>query len=324
MFRTILLAGASALAVAATAAHADTFSAPGQYKWQAPSSGVYKVEVWGAQGGGSSANLNGQSFDGGLGAGLWTRTYVAGGQYLYITVGAQGVAGTNGGGGGGGASGVSFTAAPPFIGGGLVAGGGGGAGLFGAGQPGQRPYGPGVAGDGRGAYGYGYGGAFGGPGGFGLAGAPGGGVGTYAYGPQLYVGKGLADGGAGGASGASNGPYVPPGTGLGYYGGAGGSGWAGGGGGYSGGGGGGGVSGGGGGGLFYGCGCYLKPAGGGGGGSYIFSYNGGNAGRELGDGLVKILATVPEPEEWMLLLMGVFSVGYLLRRDRARLVRAVG
>src|SRR6516225_8387072 len=87
MIKSILLAGASALAVAATAAQADTFG-PGQYTWTAPTTGKYQVEVWGAQGGsGVSAT---DTFAGGLGWGEFVNFNLTAGQSLYIWVGAQG------------------------------------------------------------------------------------------------------------------------------------------------------------------------------------------------------------------------------------------
>jgi hypothetical protein len=321
MIKTILLAGASVLAMATTAAEAQTtYNTPGDYTFLAPSTGLYKVEVWGAQGG-SSANAAGGSYTGGLGAGVWTEVSLTAGQSLYIFVGQQGQsAASNGGGGGGGASGVQLSPSSPFADGGLIAGGGGGAGLYGAGGPGQNPSFFAPAAPGRGDYGGGYGGFSGDPGGFGIGGAPGGGLGTYHPG-HGYQGKGFYDGGAGGNGGAGSGAY---GSGHSYAGGAGGFGWSGGGGGYFSGGGGGGVSGGGGGGVFNssGPGYSYRGAGGGGGASYIFYFGGGSLRGETGDGQVEILpGVIPEPAEWMLLLMGLGGAGYMLRRERERLAR---
>src|SRR5215472_11451038 len=115
MIKSILLAGASALAVAATAAQADTFG-PGQYTWTAPTTGKYQVDIWGAQGG-SGVNPTG-AVAGGLGWGEFVNFNLTAGQSLYIWVGARGQDGTictsgcgygpnpGGGGGGGGASAV--------------------------------------------------------------------------------------------------------------------------------------------------------------------------------------------------------------------------
>jgi hypothetical protein len=325
MIRKVLLAGASALAVAATAANATTYSTPGSYTWTAPSNGVYEIDIWGAGGGASS---NG-SFNGGLGAGVWTKQGFNAGDKLYVFVGQQGSVGGHGGGGGGGGSAVLFypdKAFNPYFAAG-IAGGGGGAGPAGTGGDGQHLGATVKGGDGLGDYGFGLGGTGWHSGQYGFAadrrpaGPGGGGYGI----PQVgYAGKNFYSGGYAGLGKSGSGYF---GYGHGYYGGAGGWGFAGGGGGYVAGGGGGGYAGGGAGGLFNNpAGQGLLGAGGGGGGSSVdtsdpnFGY-GDLAGGRSGNGLVDIsLAAVPEPEEWMLLLMGVFSVGYLLRRQRDRLV----
>jgi hypothetical protein len=325
MIRKILLAGASALAVTATAAKADTWTTPSAtpYTWTATANELVRVEVWGAQGGASSANLAGQTFQGGAGAGAYSYFFARKNQPLYVWVGEQGHAGTNGGGGGGGASGVGQNLTDTFGPDGslLIAGGGGGAGLFGNGDAGAPFSAGGYATDGFGDYGAGHGGTFlGDPGGYGYGGAGGGG--EFFAPPGFYGGVGHYFGGAGGLAASNL-------FGNGYAGGAGGFGWSGGGGAYTGGGGGGGITGAGGGGLFGSPSSFQGAGGGGGGafspvGAYGYGY-GGLAGGQLGDGKVSIdviRTFVPEPEEWMLLLMGVFSVGYLLRRDRERLARA--
>jgi hypothetical protein len=324
MIKTILLAGASALAVGATSANATAtvFSTAGDYTWTAPSKGVYEVDVWGAQGGAASNIAPGYvvTETGGAGAGVFADITLHKGQALYLFVGQQGQdAQANGfsvGGGGGGASAALLNQFTPFAGG-LVAGGGGGAGGYGGGQAGQAPAPLGPGGAGQGSFFNGQAGIAGFPGGYGSESAPGGGLGT--AGAGIYSGKGFYYGGAGGSL------YANIGNGL-QTGGRGGSGFAGGGASYVGGGGGGGISGGGGGGLNSGGGySYIQGAGGGGGGSYVFYRNGGSlAGGEYGDGLVSInqlTSTVPEPGDWMLLLTGVAGVGYLLRRERARRAR---
>jgi hypothetical protein len=318
MIKSILLAGASALAVAATAAQADTFSAPGQYAWTAPTTGKYRVEVWGAQGG-SGMNGSGGSYAGGLGAGSYVNLRLTAGQSLYLFVGARGQdgyvcgCGAAGGGGGGGSSGVMYSLGgfgPDFA---LVMGGGGGGGNSGAGGDGVHVSVNGHGADGKGFLG-GYRGIYGAPGTYGYWAGGGGGI----------VGYGYSVGGAGFLEGGGGGHYYGPG-------GSGGSGWSGGGGGFYGGGGGGGVSGGGGGGS-----AVAPPpvgivppygAGGGGGGSALAAYGrNGALAKESGDGLIVInpAAPTPEPADWMLLLTGVGITGYMLRRERARRVQVFG
>src|SRR5271170_3257599 len=129
--RQFLLAGASALAIlaGATAAQAVTFTIPGEYLFTAPSAGTYMVDVWGAQGGGSSVD------GGGLGAGVGVDVALTTGEEVLVIVGAQGGYGPPAGGGGG--SSAALLAPGPFAG--RVAGGGGGAGFFGAGGNGVAP-----------------------------------------------------------------------------------------------------------------------------------------------------------------------------------------
>ena len=87
------------------------------------------VDVWGAQGGGSSV------FGGGLGAGVGVDVALTAGEEVLVIVGAQGGYGSTAGGGGG--SSAALLAPGPF--GGLVAGGGGGGSVFGAGGNGVAP-----------------------------------------------------------------------------------------------------------------------------------------------------------------------------------------
>jgi hypothetical protein len=285
MIRTLLLAGASALAFA-TAAEATTFDYTGTFQlWTAPAAGTYQVDVWGAQGGNAGA------YTGGLGAGVGDSTYLPAGFNVLVLVGGQGLSGPTSGGGGGG-SGVYATGA----GFGIFVGGGGGASAYaspfangGNGQPvapggaagdGYAPFGPLVPG---GAFGMGGEGGYGGGGG--------------GYGPG-YNGFGTHPGDGGAGSFAFN-------DGLGYGGANGGFGASqGGGGGLYSGGGGGGVSGGGGG----------VYAGGGGGGSYDFlSPDGAALAYRSGNGEITI-DPVPEPSTWSLLLGGFGLLGYALRR----------
>ena len=126
MFRGIrrfFLAGASALAILAGAADADadTFTIPGEHIFTAPSAGTYVVDVWGAQGGGSSV------FGGGLGAGVGVDVTLTAGEEVYVFVGAQGGYGPPAGGGGGSSAALL---SPGVV---VVAGGGGGSSIYGAG-----------------------------------------------------------------------------------------------------------------------------------------------------------------------------------------------
>jgi hypothetical protein len=143
LIRTFLLAGASALALGATSAEATTvvFSTPGSTTWTAPSTGVYVVEAWGAQGGAS------ENSSGGLGAEIGGTFHLTAGQTLDIVVGYAGYSGLKSGSGGfgGGGSGAYNSGDGLYV----LAGGGGGGGLTGSnGGPGQpaTPNGAGQAG----------------------------------------------------------------------------------------------------------------------------------------------------------------------------------
>ena len=303
MFKTLLLTGAVALAFAATSAQAlTTFTYSGQVvSWQAPTSGRYVIDAFGAAGG------NSYFAAGGAGAGLGGVFQLSAGDVLNIAVGGQGsnrglqAIGVAGGGGGGG----SFVVAAgnrPLI----VAGGGGGGGLYvgGAGQPaGYWGYHPAGYFGGGGDPGAAFGGGGGGGGGFGGNGADG-----FAFPYAIVVGSG-GGGGLGGSGGGGIGN-----VGLGNaIGGAGGFG-----------GGGGGVftfgGGGGGGGGYYG-------GDSGANGGFYPSYGGGsfNVGAdptvlafETGDGLITIQSLVPEPGAWSLMLGGLGFLGFGLRRRAMR------
>ncbi len=297
----LLLTGGSALALALAAGTAEgatvAFTTPGYTAWTAPATGLYQVDVWGAQGGGTYIGYSYGSL-GGLGAGVGVKVELTAGESVYLSIGAQGGNGFFAGGGGGGASAALFGS--DTLTAGVIAGAGGGAGVGGFGINGQAPapLGPGTGGGGGNG---GYGGYGGNPGTYGCCGAPGGGLTSYG-GPQ--AGKGFLDGGAGG-SGA-----VP--GGFGFAGGGAGSavntGPGGGGGGFSGGGGGG----------SYG----VLGAGGGGGGSYVLGgFDTQTLAFKSGNGEVSITSLVPEPPAWGLMITGFGFLGYRLRRHLTRSAR---
>jgi PEP-CTERM motif-containing protein len=187
--KAFLLAGASALAIlaSAAAANAETFTMPGMFSFAAPVTGEYAVELLGASGG-NSTELN---TGGGLGAEVSGDVFLTAGEDLTLFVGGQGDSRPAGGGGGGGSfvfRGTNVLA---------VAGGGGGAGFdMGPGGPGLAGRRGGTAGGTGGAGGmYGNGG---GGGGLGIAGISGGGGGAGVNDPP----NGLGGNGAGPGSGA--------------------------------------------------------------------------------------------------------------------------
>ena len=102
MLKILLLAGVSALAVAGTQVEASTlFSYTGATEtWTAPSTGTYRVDIWGASGGGSSTN----GYSGGRGAGVEAILHMTAGDSVTVWIGGQGQSGTTSGGGGGGSS----------------------------------------------------------------------------------------------------------------------------------------------------------------------------------------------------------------------------
>jgi len=261
-------------------------------QWTVPSTGLYHIFAFGAQGGngnpntGSCGNCVGSSSEspGGFGAKIGGDFNLSAGLVLDIAVGGQGhianIPNKSYGGGGGGGGGYG--------------GPGGGGGLAGI---------SGLAGTGGGA------GGAGGTNGQGGAGASDGGGGGGGF---------LGNGGAGGGGGGGGYGFA---TGLGGAGGfiAGGFGGGGGGGHYTfGGGGGGGYSGGGGGGFFSpGTGTF-SFGGGGGGGSFLDSAALNPllvGGFQSGDGLVQIeqiSSAVPEPGSLALLAAG--AAGFASRR----------
>jgi hypothetical protein len=293
--RAFLLAGASALAILASAAeaNAETFAFTGAVQtFAATVSGEYAVELLGASGGKSNV------FDlaGGLGAEVSGDVFLTAGEDLTLFVGGQGGSGFLAGGGGGGS--FVFHGTDVLA----VAGGGGGGAINGGG--------PGLAGT-SGGTGEGQLGGKGGMGGNGgragddAGGGGGAGVNT---GPAGYGGNGLDPGVFGGFGGK-----FPNGGGGGSDGGPGGFG--------GGGGGGGGVggSGGGGSGFSGGGGGY----GGGGGGSYLvslFTDQVLKAGVNSGDGSISIdlLKAVPEPSTWAMMLAGFAGLGWLAQARRRK------
>jgi hypothetical protein len=292
--KSLLLAGASALAILTSAAEAsaETFVFTGKAQsFIASVSGEYAVELLGASGGNST--LNGMV--GGLGAEVSGDVFLSAGENLTLFVGGQG--GTNWFAGGGGGGSFVFHGTDVLA----VAGGGGGGAIIIDG-------GPGLAGT--------SGGAGGGPGGAGgMDGTGGGGGGGGGAGGGAGVNAGAAGyGGNGVGPGAGYGGKFPNGGAGGGYGGGGGFGGGGGGGG-DGGGGGSGFSGGGGG---------FGDYGGGGGGSDLSSlikdqYMKG--GVNSGNGSISITSltpAVPEPSTWAMMLAGFAGLGWLAHMRRRK------
>jgi PEP-CTERM motif len=291
--KAFLLAGASALAILASAveANAETFTMPGMFSFIPSVSGEYAVELLGASGG----NSTDFGSKGGLGAEVSGDIFLTAGEDLTLFVGGQGGSATLAGGGGGS---FVFHGTDVLA----VAGGGGGAGRL-QGGPGGLAGTGGASGSGEFA---GFGGTAGTGGGGGLSGG-GGGAGVNAApagdgGNGIGLGAGFGgkfpNGGAGGVDGGSGGYGGGGGggsSGSSLGGGGGGSGFSGGG------GGGGGAAGGGG--------------GGGGGGSYLaslFKDQVLKAGVNSGDGSISITA-VPEPSTWAMMLAGFAGLGWLAR-----------
>jgi hypothetical protein len=310
--KTLLLTGASALAIlaGATQASADLFTVPGFHTFVAPSTGEYEIVASGGSGGTSQTSAVG------LGAEVMGVLALNSGQQLNLYVGGTGASGDYSIGFGGGGGGGSFI----FLGTTLLAaaGGGGGAGLEGNG-------GPGLAGPSGGAgYGLFNGGAGGQNGLGGAAGASGTADGGGGAGVKGAGGNGVA----GSFSGYGGATFPTPTGGKGSIGGVLGDGGhggygGGGGGGYNGGGGGGGYSGGGGGtGLSSG---NFQAYGGGGGGSFLSSALANQelfAGVNSGNGFIDIFpgpVPVPEPSTWAMMLASFAGLGWVARlRGRRR------
>jgi PEP-CTERM motif len=160
--KAFLLAGASALAILATAAeaNAETFTIPGEFSFIATVSGEYAVELLGGSGGNSTGG------GGGFGAEVSGDVFLTAGEDLTLIVGGHGKSGTEGAGGGGGT--FVFHGTDVLA----VAGGGGGASNLKSG-------GYGLAGTSGGGGGEGVSGGVGGKGGGAAQGDGGGGGGSY-------------------------------------------------------------------------------------------------------------------------------------------------
>lgn len=282
MFKTLLLAGASVAAFATTAADAATFFYSGSaVQYTIPTTGLYDLSALGGSGGNAFYGPGGSS---GSAAG---RFNFNAGSVLDIYVGGGGGGGFFGGGGGGGTF-VLLGSTVEMVAG----GGGGGAATFFGGLHYGGNAGTGGAGSGNGGAG-----------------------GSYAYtAPASGGGAGVNGGGGGPAGGAT--PANGAGGGGGYGGAVGG--FGGGGGGGAGGGGGGGYTGGNGGGLY---------AGGGGGTSFVnaaatnasigVAPGAGDGTFEI-DAVNPVVAAVPEPATWAMMILGLGGVGAAMRRARAR------
>jgi hypothetical protein len=312
--KAFLLAGASALAIlaSAAAANAETFTMPGMFSFTALVTGEYAVELLGASGG---STLGGSV--GGLGAEASGDVFLTQGEDLTLFVGGQGISGHFAGGGGGGSfvfNGTNVLA---------VAGGGGGAGFdLGPGGPGLAGRSGGTAGGTGGAGGmYGNGGVGGGI----IAGPViigGGGAGAGVNAGSAGFGGDGADAGIFGGYGGRfpiGGAGSPGSGGGGGYGGGGGGGVSANGGG---GGGGSGFSGGGGGGVG---GTGLSGGGAGGGGSYLARLFTDQVltmgGASRGDGSISIdflPPAVPEPSTWAMMLAGFAGLGWLAHARRRK------
>jgi hypothetical protein len=187
MWKMLLLAGASAAALASTAAEAESFNFTGTVQnYLVTQTGIYMLTAAGAPGGGKGSVL------GGYGATVSGKFSLTSGTLLNIIVGQRGQNVSPFGGGGGGGTFIYGDLATAFA----VAGGGGGAGSNGvAGLPGNS--------GGSGGSGNSLGSALGGSGGSGGNGG-GGGSGSNGF---NYAGGGGGGGvyGGGGGGGFSGG-----------------------------------------------------------------------------------------------------------------------
>jgi hypothetical protein len=277
--KAFLLAGASALAILASAvdANAETFVfTGGPQTFTASVSGEYAVELLGASGGNSS----GEGRMGGLGAEVSGDVFLTAGEDLRLFVGGQGGSGYDGGGGGG-----SFVFHGEEV---LAVAGGAGGAAVGDG-------GPGLAGTG--------GGTGGNSGGTGGVGGTGGGAGDRTASGGAGVTAGSAGYGGNGGFGAGSGGKFPDGGAGNPAGGPGGFG----------GGGGGGLGGGGGSGFSGGGGSYLSklftdP---------VLTRGGASRGGN-GSISVDLLKAVPEPSTWAMMLMGFAGLGWLAHMRRRK------
>jgi hypothetical protein len=281
MLRTILLTGASALALSATSASAVGFIYSGQVEtWTVPATAIYDISVAGAAGNDLyPMNNSGAIVSGDI--------MLVRGEVVYLAVGGVGEAGANSAGGGGGGSFVFTAASSPIA----VAGGGGGGYSAAPGEVG--PIGNGLGGAAA------TGCCDDGGGGGGWRSSGGDGVLT----PWTYKSATGGEGPQGFAGGAGSYGYRGSGGSGGFGGGGGG--------GYDGGGGGGGFSGGRSG---YGGTSYLAA-----GFSKVVEEAGANDGA--GYVTVTDIGSVPEPSSWSLMLTGLGMLGYVLRRRYFRFRR---
>ena len=352
MFKTLLLVGASTMALSATSAEALTFVYTGTVQhYTVATTGTYNLVAAGARGG-SGFDLSSSTpalVGGGQGIAIGANVKLTAGTVLDIVVGGAGSDGRPStgfvvpvsGGGGGGSFIVTGSGSAVVIG-----GGGGGSGIVGSfgGNSGGGSASSGQAG----ASGNLRGGA-GGTGGLGGQG----GAAAYRDGDKFAGFNGGGGGGLNGAggdglnwlsaTGGSSGPsfaggFYPaePATGIGGFGGGGGSaplfGYIGG---VGGGGGGGGFSGGGGGGggflieLENGDLGVTDGGGGGGGGSFTWAdatditavlnrQSDGNGFASV-DRVASPVGGVPEPSSWALLTGGFGMIGAAMRRRKTRL-----
>jgi Glycine rich protein len=210
--KALLLAGASALAILASAAeaNAETFTVPGMFSFTVQVSGEYAFELRGATGG-----TDPEGAAGGPGAFVSGDIFLTAGEDLALFVGGQGASAFRPGGGGGGAG---VKSGPAGYGGDAVDPGvvgafggkfpiGGGAGLLG----GKGGYGGGGGGGfGGGGGGSGFSGGGGGFGGGHGGGGYGGGGGSYLS--SLFTDQVLKAGVNGGGDGSISITQLPGGT----------------------------------------------------------------------------------------------------------------
>ena len=303
MFRFAFLVGASAMALAASAAQAVTFSFSGTIQnYVIPTTGFYDVSALGAQGGGGYESVLAQARipTGGLGGLVSGRFWLRGGTQVSIVVGERGGAepdnqfGVIGGGGGGTFIFRNLDAPLAIAGGGggggdwqFAPGGAGGTSLASTLLPGEGRGGTNPSGYGGGGSGAGWRSGGTSPLGFMSGSSAPSFAGGAAFGSYRVAGAG-GFGGGGGANGLA-----------GYLGAGGGGGFTGGDGGY--------YSGGGGGGSFL-SNRALNPV--------------ATAGVNSGNGSASILfvgTSVPEPGVWATLLSGFALIGSLMRWRRRRL-----
>ena len=176
----------------------QVISNDGIQEWLVPYSGIYSIEVSGAQGGYST-----YGYTGGYGAMMSGEVFLESGQLIQILVGQQGGQSGQRAAGGGGGSFVAYNNTPIIVSSG--GSGGGGNNYSGNGQPGL------IGNDGgNGSYDYSYGGTNGFGGYTSSSSGSGGAGGFYGAGGSGYGsthGVGFLSGGSGGSDGCGNGGY---------------------------------------------------------------------------------------------------------------------